>query len=246
MSKAALCRKVRAIPPIETVPFKTSLDRVAGPPAGLPLQGVTILAVEDSRYACEAMRLMCQRAGARLRRAETLQAARAHLRLYRPDVVVIDLGLPDGRGEGLIRDLVLTAQRPPLILGTSGHPAGRAAALAAGADGFLDKPLENMSGFCAALGQALPFAGPSDARLQPDPLALRDDLAHAATGLAQAPDAARRRYLTGFVAGVAGHARDHILAHAAAQAGQNPEAGLDHLRKLIDHRLAQTSGAIAP
>ena len=31
-----------------------------------PLQGVTLLAVEDSRFACEALRLMARRAGARL------------------------------------------------------------------------------------------------------------------------------------------------------------------------------------
>ena len=47
--------------------------------ADLPLQGITVLAVEDSRFACDALRLLCQRSGARLRRAETLEAARAHL-----------------------------------------------------------------------------------------------------------------------------------------------------------------------
>lgn len=217
--------------------------------AALPLQGVTILAVEDSRYACEALRLMCQRAGARMRRAETLRDARSHLRLYRPDVVVIDLGLPDGRGEALIRDLVLRAVRPPVILGTSGHPDGRASALAAGADGFLDKPLESLAGFCAALGALLPDTGRSvlaDTVLQPDPLALRDDLARAAGALDQAPDAARRRYLTRFVAGVARHAHDSALARAAVEAGQNPDQGLDGLRHLIDHRLARSDAGFAP
>lgn len=215
----------------------------------LPLQGVTILAVEDSRYACEAMRLMCQRAGARLRRAESLQAARAHLRLYRPDVVVIDLGLPDGRGEALIRDLVLGAARPPVILGTSGNPAGRASALAAGADGFLDKPLESLAAFCAALGSFLPdMAGAPlrDETLRPDPLALRDDLVRAASRLEAVPDGAARRYVTGFVAGVARHAHDAALARAASEAGQNPDLALDGLRHLIDRRLAHADAGFSP
>jgi DNA-binding response OmpR family regulator len=215
----------------------------------LPLQGVTILAVEDSRYACEAMRLMCQRAGARLRRAETLQAARAHLRLYRPDVVVIDLGLPDGRGEALIRDLVLGAMRPPVILGTSGLPAGRTSALAAGADGFIEKPLESLAAFCAALGAFLPEtagAGVQDEVLHPDPLALRDDLARAASRLETVPDAAARRYVTGFVAGIAHHAHDQALAFAASEAGLNPDLALDGLRHLIDRRLAHADAGFAP
>ena len=45
----------------------------------LPLQGLMVLVVEDSRYAAEAMRLMCQRSGARLKRAEDLRTAQAHL-----------------------------------------------------------------------------------------------------------------------------------------------------------------------
>ena len=90
----------------------------------LPLQGVTILAVEDSRFACEALRLIARRAGARLRRAETMAAARDHLRVYRPDVVLIDLGLPDGRGEALIRDLAQGPRRPSVVMGTSGSAEG--------------------------------------------------------------------------------------------------------------------------
>ncbi|NUB44333.1 response regulator [Fertoebacter nigrum] len=148
----------------------------------LPLAGLTVLAVEDSRFASDALRLLCQRSGARLRRAANLHAARAHLSVYRPDAVIVDLGLPDGRGEGLIRDLVLHGPSRPRILGCSGDPDGRGMALAAGADGFLDKPLPGLAAFqCAVLGlpplpQGLVQA---DVLPPPDPLALQDDLAEA-------------------------------------------------------------------
>lgn len=213
--------------------------------AGSPnlLQGVTVLAVEDSRYACEALRLICQRAGARLRRAETLQAARAHLRVYRPEVVIIDLGLPDGRGEALIRDLVLSPRRPRVVLGTSGNPMGRDLALAAGADGFLDKPLESFTQFCETLRSYLPGMADSvvpEAAITPDRLALRDDLSHAALALMGKPDAAERRYVTGFLLGLAQHAQDTALASAASEAGATSgEGGMDRLRHLVDLRLCQ-------
>ncbi len=58
-------------PPPDRAPPKLALS--SGPYPGamplqdwareLPLQGVTILAVEDSRFACEALRLMARRAG---------------------------------------------------------------------------------------------------------------------------------------------------------------------------------------
>lgn len=206
----------------------------------LPLRGVTVLAVEDSRFASEALRLMCRRLGARLRRAESLQAAAAHLRLYRPDVVIVDLGLPDGRGEALIRDLS-TRQPRAVVLGMSGDAAGKAAALEAGADGFLEKPLESLVVFGSILMQALPEqmaeAGLiAEPRLVPDALALRDDLAHAADLLdagqgaaGQPPDPA---YVAGFVRGVARHAHDLPLAEAAGRA--RPE----EIRALLRDRLA--------
>lgn len=211
----------------------------------LPLQGVTILAVEDSRFACEALRLIARRAGARLRRAETMAAARDHLRVYRPDVVLVDMGLPDGRGDALIRDLAQAPRRPAVVMGTSGNPEGRALALAAGADGFLDKPLENMAQLCRVLRPLLPeldihpppIGGGGDCR--PDPLALRDDLAFAAHALSGEPGPERQRYVSAFLAGVAAHAHDPTLAEAARQSDEGP--GLDRLRQLLEARLRLAS-----
>lgn len=208
-------------------------------PRELPLQGVTLLTVEDSRFASDALRMMCLRAGARLRRAETLAAARAHLRVYRPDVAIIDLGLPDGTGESLIRDLILSKRRPSVILGTSGDDNGRGSALAAGADGFLAKPLESFAGFCQTLQSLLPGKTaplPEDSVIAPDPLALQDDLAQAATALSTHPDDPNRRYLARFVKGLAHCSHDEALALAAAGA-EAGAVGLDPLRRLLDLRL---------
>ena len=75
------------------------------PTADRPLLGTMILLVEDSRHACEVLRMICQRSGARIRRAESLASAARHLRSYRPRIAVIDLGLPDGSGLDLIETL---------------------------------------------------------------------------------------------------------------------------------------------
>lgn len=208
----------------------------------LPLAGLTILLVEDSRFASDGVRLLCQRSGARLRRAETMAQARAHLRTYQPDMVLVDIGLPDGRGDRLIRDLVL-AGRGMVVLGLSGDPGARAEALAAGAAGFVEKPIAGLGAFQRALLRHLPgrFAPTvmvdDPAGAAADLLALQDDLAHAADLMALGPDAAARGYLARFVAGVARSAGDDALAEAAGAAALADEA-LPRLSQLVKARLA--------
>ena len=103
------------------------------PTSNRPLLGMTILVVEDSLYACDALRLMCLHSGARIRRADCLNSARRHLQVYRPSGVIIDLGLPDGAGEDLIRELAHAIPRVAVIIGISGDSDGSARAMQAGA-----------------------------------------------------------------------------------------------------------------
>ena len=153
-----------------------------------PLLGITILLVEDSRYCSEALRLLSIRSGARLRRADCLKAARRHLRIYRPDVAIVDLGLPDGSGVEIIQDMMKDRIGAAAIIATSGDTGGqaRADAMAAGASFFMEKPIADIASFQQAILGALPdemkpkgfvprLAGSC---VVPDAQAMKDDLDH--------------------------------------------------------------------
>ncbi len=217
-----------------------------------PLLGLTVLLVEDSRFASEAMRLLCLRSGARIRRADCLRSAHRHLATYRPGVVVVDMGLPDGSGADLIREIKAMAAPAPAVLGLSGDPATEAEARAAGADAFLHKPLESLAEFQQAVLSTLPGQDRPrglhvlpDETILPDPLALRDDLSHIAEMLAAAPDQADFGYVAHFLAGVARSAHDRALETAAEAIG-GPSlpsaAAISHLSGIVQARLAAASG----
>ncbi|CAN0588686.1 unnamed protein product, partial [Ectocarpus sp. 12 AP-2014] len=180
-----------------------------------PLLGITVLVVEDSRFACEALRLLCLRSGARVRRADCLKSARRHLRVYRPSVIVVDVGLPDGSGLDLIHELISATPRVPVILATSGDRYAEHAAMDAGADGYLHKPIESLATFQAAIVDRLPddrrpiaLNLPTDELIRPDPIAYQDDMAHAADVLADIEDSKALDYVAQFVGGVARSAAD--------------------------------------
>jgi two-component system KDP operon response regulator KdpE len=72
--------------------------------------------------------------------AENGQAAIASVTASRPDIVILDLGLPDIDGIEVTRLLREWTQLPILILSVRGQEADKIAALDAGADDYLTKP----------------------------------------------------------------------------------------------------------
>ncbi|WP_109466620.1 response regulator transcription factor [Albibacillus kandeliae] len=215
-----------------------------------PLLGLTILVVEDSRYASEAMRLLCLRSGARIRRADCLRSARRHLQVYRPTAIIIDLGLPDGSGLDLIRELHHSMPRIGIILATSADDLA-GPALEAGADGFLSKPYQSLSGFQSEIIARLPpDRRPTELRpitteqVLPDHMALMDDLELAASGLTSPGEGATLDYLAQFIGALARSAHDSDLASAAdrlarACASGHPEADAARVAGLVQDRIQQ-------
>lgn len=223
----------------------SEFDMRPRPTADRPLMGLTILVIEDSAFASEALRLMCLRSGARIRRADCIVSAHRHLQVYRPSVAIVDLGLPDGSGLDLIAEMDTLLPRVPIILGMSGaeREAAAKAAQAAGADGFLAKPLASIAAFQAEILRHLPAdlhpSGPRSVdvgAVDPDPLALREDLAHAMDLLAL--DQPPVGYLRRFLIGVARAAEDPSLeGHALAMDGSFADRDRADLGAFLSRRI---------
>lgn len=222
------------------------------PTATRPLLGLTVLVVEDSRFASEALRLLCLRSGARIRRADCLRSARRHLQVYRPSVAIIDIGLRDGCGADLIAELTQLEPRNNVVLGMSGDPDAEAKAFAAGADAFLPKPITSLAAFQEMILSLLPMdqrpGGPrdlSDEQITPDPIAYQDDLAHMADIISGAEDGRTVDYVAQFLTGVARSAEDAVMLEAAHDlsrqraAGGGTSAVLRRLAGLVQERLDQ-------
>ncbi|MBT9384618.1 response regulator [Pseudooceanicola sp. CBS1P-1] len=228
------------------------LHAVTAPTASRPMLGLTILAVEDSLYASEALRLLCLRSGARIRRADCLRSARRHLEVYRPSVAIVDLGLPDGSGAELVSEMVRAVPRVSVVAAISGDPGARHEAEAAGADVFLSKPLTSLATFQETLLSRMPAEyrrkGPRPLPVEvvePDPVAYVDDMAHAAEMLQEGAEDTVLAYLGQFLCGVARCAGDTPLLEAAlrlesARSSQRPlRAELSVLAGMLQDRIGE-------
>ncbi|MEL6913687.1 MAG: response regulator [Pseudomonadota bacterium] len=216
--------------------------KAQAPTALRPLLGQTVLAVEDSRFACEAIRLVCLRSGARIRRADSLSAARRHLSVYRPTVVIVDIGLPDGSGAELIEEVARAVPRVPVLLATSGDDSLADAACAAGADAFLAKPVASIAAFqSAVLAHLPPEAQPhgpravNDDAVTADTIAYYDDLDHALDALSTGEGSYVGQFLTG-VARQVGDGELEGLAHRLCQAPDSAEIA-GRMERLLSERM---------
>jgi len=103
---------------------------------GTPL----ILVIEDELSIRRFLRASLSGEGYRLAEAETGQQGLAMAALQPPDLVILDLGLPDMDGLQIIEELRRWSQMPMIILSARDQERDKVIALDRGADDYLSKP----------------------------------------------------------------------------------------------------------
>jgi two-component system KDP operon response regulator KdpE len=96
--------------------------------------------VEDERQIRRFVRMALETEGWHVFEAETLKNGLVETATRKPDVVVLDLGLPDGDGVDFIRDLRTWSSTPVIVLSARVDETDKILALDAGADDYLAKP----------------------------------------------------------------------------------------------------------
>ncbi len=103
-------------------------------------QRPTILLVEDERAITEPLAEALEREGFIPAIAGTAAEAMEKARGSTPDLVLLDIGLPDGSGLDVCRELRRETEIPIIMLTARGAEADRVAGLELGADDYIVKP----------------------------------------------------------------------------------------------------------
>jgi len=105
-----------------------------------PTTGAHLLLVEDDDAMRSTIAANLAAHGYRIAEAPDVAEAIRRWDAERPDVVLLDLGLPDGDGTTIIRRVRREATTPILVLSARGSEPDKVAALDAGADDYVTKP----------------------------------------------------------------------------------------------------------
>lgn len=100
----------------------------------------TALVIDDEVQIRRLLRVALEAAGYRVHEAEAGQSGLAEVAMRRPDVVLLDLGLPDMDGLEVLRRLREWSEVPVLILSVRQDESDKVEALDRGADDFVTKP----------------------------------------------------------------------------------------------------------
>lgn len=102
----------------------------------------TVVVIDDEPQMRKLLVITLEGAGFKVREAGTGQLGTHEVALGRPDVIVVDLGLPDMDGIDVIRRLREWNQIPILVLSVRDATDQKVTALEAGADDYLTKPFD--------------------------------------------------------------------------------------------------------
>jgi two-component system, OmpR family, KDP operon response regulator KdpE len=101
-----------------------------------------VLIVEDEPALLRALRINLRARGYDVATAAEGRQALAEARRYPPDVVLLDLGLPDVDGREIIRELRGWSKAPVIVLSGRAGSGDKIGALDAGADDYVTKPFD--------------------------------------------------------------------------------------------------------
>jgi two-component system KDP operon response regulator KdpE len=122
-----------------------------------------VLVGDDEPQILRALQTNLRGAGYEVDTAATAEAALATAAMRPPDVVILDLVLPDRSGTEVCRELRTWSSAPVLVLSVVGDEPEKVAALDAGADDYIQKPFgieELLARLRAVLRRAGPSGGP--------------------------------------------------------------------------------------
>jgi PAS domain S-box-containing protein len=112
-----------------------------------PLHGVRVLVIEDHADSRELITEILRQQGAEVTTADDVRHALMAARRMQPDIVICDIGMPDGDGVALIREIRTWSSDdgggvPAIALSGYARPEDREHALSAGFQIYLSKPAE--------------------------------------------------------------------------------------------------------
>jgi two-component system KDP operon response regulator KdpE len=124
------------------------------------VSGQRVLVVDDEQQILRALRTSLRAAGYEVDTAETAEEALAAAAMRPPEAVILDLVLPDGSGTDVARELRTWSSAPVIVLSAVGDESEKVAALDAGADDYVTKPV-GIDELLARLRAQLRRAGPT-------------------------------------------------------------------------------------
>ncbi|MCL2578413.1 MAG: response regulator transcription factor [Oscillospiraceae bacterium] len=104
----------------------------------------SILLVEDQKAILEInQELLEEVSGYHVETAENLAGARAAVAQLRPDLIVLDINLPDGSGLDFLREIKQTMDIPVLLLTALSESSDEVKGIQEGGDDYVAKPYDN-------------------------------------------------------------------------------------------------------
>lgn len=134
-----------------------------------------VLLIDDEAEIRRFVRLALEMEGMQVFEAATLARASIEAGTRKPDLAIVDLGLPDGDGADFVRELRGWSAMPVLVLSARGEETQKIAALDAGADDYLTKPFgvgEMLARVRALMRRAIRSGGDSGPVLMGDGVAV--------------------------------------------------------------------------